>query len=95
MTEYKYIRRLVTSNNETSKEIGQIITSGWRRLGEYSRILEDKMIAIYLKRIITKTIILPAMTYRAETWALTKNQEKKLAVAKQNMEYYKERRDSK
>ena len=32
------------------------------------------------------TVILPAMTYGAETLALTKNQEKKLAVAQQSME---------
>ena len=29
------------------------------------------------------TIILPAMTYGAETWALAKHREKKLAVAQQ------------
>ena len=32
------------------------------------------------------TVILPAMTYGAETWALTKHQEKKLAVAQRSME---------
>ena len=31
-------------------------------------------------------IILPAMTYGAETWTLTKRQENKLAVAKRSME---------
>ena len=33
-----------------------------------------------------ETVILPAMTYGAETWALTKHQEKKLAVAQRSME---------
>ena len=32
------------------------------------------------------TVILPAMTYGAGTWALTKHQEKKLAVAQRRME---------
>ena len=31
-------------------------------------------------------VILPAMTYVAETWAVTKHQEKKLAVAQRSME---------
>ena len=31
-------------------------------------------------------VILPAMTYGAETWALTKLQEKQLAVAQRSME---------
>ena len=32
------------------------------------------------------TIILPAMTYGAETWTLTKHLERKLAVAQRSME---------
>ena len=32
------------------------------------------------------TIILPAMTYGAEAWELTKHQEKKIAVAQGSME---------
>ena len=32
------------------------------------------------------TVILPAMTHGAETWALTKHQEKKLAVAQRSIE---------
>ena len=31
-------------------------------------------------------VTLPAMTYGAETWALTKHQEKKLAMAQRSME---------
>ena len=32
------------------------------------------------------TVILPAMTYGAETWSLTKCQKEKLAVAQRSME---------
>ena len=32
------------------------------------------------------TVILPAMTYGAERWALSKHQEKKLSVAQRSME---------
>ena len=81
VTKYKYLGRLVTSSNDISKEIAQRITSGWRRFVEYSHFLKDRKIPICLKRTIMDTVILPAMTYGAETWALTKHQEKKLAVA--------------
>ena len=81
VTEYKYLGRLVTSGNDISKEIAQRLTSGWRRFGEYSHFLKDRKIPICLKRTTKDTVILPAMTYGAETWALTKHQEKKLAVA--------------
>ena len=54
---------MVTSGNEISKEIGQRITSGWRRFGKYSHFLKDRKIPICLKRKIMDTVILPAMTY--------------------------------
>ena len=86
VTEYKYLGRLVTSGNDISKEIAQRITSGWRRSEEYSHFLTDREIPICLKGTIMDTVILPAMTYEAETWALIKHQEKKLAVAQRSME---------
>jgi len=39
-----------------------------------------------LKRRIIDTVIMPAMTYGAETWSLTNNQKQKLAVAQRSME---------
>ena len=86
MTEYNYLGRLVTSGNDISKEIAQRITSGWRRFGEYSHFLKDRKIPICLKRTIMDTVILPAMACGAETWALTRHQEKKLAVTQRSME---------
>ena len=86
VTEYKYLGRLITSGNELSKEIGERITSGWRRFGDYSHFLRDKKIPTCLKRKIMDTVILPAMTYGAETWTLTKHLERKLAVAQRSME---------
>ena len=68
------------------KEIDQRITSGWRRFGEYSHFLRNSKIPICLKRKIMDTAILPVMTYGAETWTLTKLQERKMAVAQRSME---------
>ena len=83
VTEYKYLGRLVTSGNGISKEIGQTLTSGlgWRRFEEYNHFLNERKSPIFLKRKIIDTVILPAMSYGAEIWTLTKHQEKKLAVA--------------
>ena len=98
VTEYKYLGRLITSGNELSKEIGERVTSGWRRFGDYSHFLRDKKIPTCLKRKIMDTVILPAMTYGAETWTLTKHLERKLAVAQREhgeivIEHHKERQD--
>ena len=86
VTKYKCLGRLVASSNEISNEIGQRITSGRSRFREHSHVLKDRKIPICLKRKIMDTVILPAMTYRAETWTLTKHQEKKLAVTQRSME---------
>ena len=86
MIEYIYLGRLVTSGKAISKEIAQRLTSWCRRFGEYSHLLKDRKIPICLKRTIMDTVILPAMIYGTETWALTKHQEKKLAVAQRSME---------
>ena len=84
--ESKSLGKSVTSGNDISREIAQRITSGWRRFGEYSHLLKDRMIPIRLKRTIMDRVILPAMTYGAETWALITHQENKLAVAQRSME---------
>ena len=39
-----------------------------------------------LKKKIMDMVILPTMTYGAETWSLTKHQKQKLAVAQRSME---------
>ena len=80
--EYKYLGRLLTPGNE----IDQRILTGWRRFGQYSTFLKDKRMAICLKKKIMDMVILPAMTYGAETWSLTKHQKDKLVVAQRSME---------
>ena len=59
-------------------EIGQRITSGWRRFGEYNIFLREREIPICLKRKIIDTVVLPAMTYAAETWSHKKTRDSSL-----------------
>ena len=85
VTECKYLGRLVTSGNDISKKNSSENNITMEKIwGVY--FLKDRKIPICLKRTIMDAVILPAMTYRAETWALTKHQEKKLAVAQRSME---------
>jgi hypothetical protein len=84
--EYKYLGRMLTPRNEMSTEINQRITAGWRRFGQYSHFLKNRNIPNCLKKKIMDTVILPSLTYGAETWALTKQQSRKLAAAQRSME---------
>ena len=65
-----------------SKEVDHRITTSWKRYGEFNSCMKDKKIPLCL----TNTVILPAMVYGAETWSLTRNQERKLQVAQRSME---------
>ena len=84
--EYKYLGRLLTPGNEMAREIDGRITAGWKRFGQYSSFLKDKKIPMCMKEKIIDTVILPSMTYGAETWSLTQHLKNKLAVAQRSME---------
>jgi hypothetical protein len=86
VNEYKYLGRLLTPGNEMAKEIDERITSAWKRFGQYSTFLRDQRMPMCLKRKIMNTVILPSMTYGAETWSLTKRHRHKLAVTQRSME---------
>ena len=76
----------MTSNNEISVEIDKRTTTGWQRFGKYSKFMKDSKKPTCLKHRILDEVMLPAMTYGAETWALTKRQKTKLAAAQRSME---------
>ena len=58
--------------------------------------MKGRKIPVFLKRKVMNTVILPAITNGAETWTLTKHQEK-LVVAQRSMEivveHHTERKD--
>eukprot|EP00795_Rhopilema_esculentum_P008867 gene8867-16484_t len=69
-----------------AKEIDERVTPAWKRFGQYSTFLRDQRMPMCLKRKIMNTVILPSMTYGAETWSLTNRQREKLAVTQRSME---------
>ena len=76
--------QFITANNEIN--IDRRITAGWQRFNQYSEFLRKKLIPLSLKNRIMDGVILPAMTYVAETWTLTKRQKDKLEVAQRSIE---------
>ena len=67
------------------KEIQRRIIAGWAAYAKHRDIFKSN-IAICLKRQVYNSCVLPAMTYDAETWTLTKQTENKLAAAQTKME---------
>ena len=79
------------------EEIQRRIMAGWAAYAKHRDIFKSNL-AICLKRQVYNSCVLPAMTYGAETWTLTKQAQNKLAAAQTKMERsmlnitYKDRR---
>ena len=79
------------------KEIQRSIMAGWAAYAKDRDIFKSNL-AICLKRQVYNSCVLPAMTFGAETWTLTKQAQNKLAAAQTKMERsmlnitYKDRR---
>ena len=67
------------------KEIQRRIMAGWAAYAKHRDIFKSNL-AICLKRQVYNSCVLPAMTYGAETWTLTKQAQNKLAAAQTKME---------
>ena len=67
------------------KEIQRRIMAGWAAYAKHRDIFKSNL-AICLKRQVYNSCVLPATTYGAETWTLTKQAQKKLAAAQTRME---------
>ena len=75
----------MAENGDLDTEITHRIQSGWKNWKRVSGILGDRRISVRVKGKVYTTDVRPAMMYGAETWAVTKAQEKKLAGAEMRM----------
>ena len=67
------------------KEITRRLMAGWAAYAKHRDNIKSNL-AICLKRQVYNSCVLPAMTYGAETWTLTKQAQNKLAAAQTKME---------
>ena len=67
------------------KEIQRKIMAGWAAYAKHRDIFKRNL-AICLNRQVYNSCVLPAMTYGAETWTLTKEAQNKVAAAQTKME---------
>ena len=88
----------LTEKNQ-DKEIQRRLMAGWAAYAKYRDICNSNL-AVCLKRQVYNSCVLPAMTYDAEAWTLTKQAQNKLAAAQTKMERsmlnikYKDRRSN-
>ena len=83
---YVYVgQRFSLRDKNQDKEILRRITAGWTVYAKHQNIFKSNF-PICLKRKVCNSCVLPAMTYGAETWSLTKHVEKKLEAVQTKME---------
>ena len=85
MNTFKYLGATLTENGDLDAEMTHRIQSGWQNWKRVSGILCDRRIRLRVKGEVYKTVVRPAMIYRADTWAVQEAQEKKLDVAEMKM----------
>ena len=77
-------QRYGTRDKNQDKEIQRRITAGWTAFAKHRDIFKGN-IGTCLKRQIYNSCVHPAMTYGAETWALTSHAKIKPAAAQTKM----------
>ncbi|KAI5726127.1 hypothetical protein M8J77_024147 [Diaphorina citri] len=83
--EFKYLGSTLAKDGSLEKEINHRINAGWMNWKKTSGVLCDKNINLKTKGMMYKTIVRPALTYGAETWALKKTEEKRLETTEMKM----------
>ena len=86
VTYYKYLGQTMAMENRTKREVSIRIKAGWNVLGKYREIILDRHLSMSLKRKVFNQRVFPAMTYRCQTWSLTKALVKKLESSQRAME---------
>ena len=69
---YIYLGQYMDMSTSKLKEVNRRIHFGWKAFGKASYILKSPDIALVLKRRVYNQLIIPTVSYGAETWSLTK-----------------------
>ncbi|VDM29720.1 unnamed protein product [Toxocara canis] len=83
--ECVYLRQMVKMDPDMRPEITRRIRAGWRAFNSIKDVLKKKMSKTLRAHLFNSTV-LPAMLYASETWATTKNEERRLTTAQMAME---------
>ena len=77
---FKYLGSTVTASNTMEEEISLRISAGSKCSWAINDLLKSKLLSRATKLQLYVTLIRPVVTYASETWALTKEHERRLLV---------------
>ena len=85
VNSYIYLGQEISMDGSIMNEINRRIRIAWSTFGKNSLILRSKL-PICLKRKVFNQCVLPALTYGAETWTLTRRSMQRLQTTQRSME---------
>jgi len=80
LEEFKYLGTTLTNQNSIQEEIKSRLKLGNVCYYSAQNLLSSRLLSKNLKIKIYRTIILPVVLYRCETWWLTLREERRLSV---------------
>ena len=83
--EIRYLGQMIGFENRFEREIQERINSSWKSYWRVGRWMKGDL-PMSLKKKLFDSIILPTMTYGAQTWSLTADHGRKLQVCQRAME---------
>jgi len=78
--EFKYLETTLTDQNSIQEEIKSRLKLGNACYHSVHNLLSSRLLSKNLKIKIYRTIILPLVLYRCETWSLTLREDRRLRV---------------
>ena len=80
VTEFIYLGTLISNDNSVRKEMQRRILAGNRTYFGAISLFRNRFLSRDTKIRLYKTLIRPAVTYGAETWTMTKKEEKAVLI---------------
>ena len=78
--EFIYLGTLISNDNSVQKEIQRRILAGNRTYFAATSLFRNRLLSRATKIRLYKTLIIPVVTYGAETWTMTKKEEQALLI---------------
>jgi hypothetical protein len=78
VAKFRYLRTTITNQNLIEEEIKRRLNSGNACYHSAQNILSSRLLSQNIKIRVYKTIILPVILYRCETWSLALREEHRL-----------------
>ena len=82
---FKYLGTMVNKMNNRSVEVNSQLTMANRAYYGLQNHMKSRIISRNTKTLLYKTLIRPVLTYGAETWVLSKQDEHRLSIVERKI----------